>query len=122
MLGDEVMFTCTDCAGAAATALRLVDEVGGHDGVPELRAGVAAGPAILRHGDVFGSTANLAHRLVDVARPGSVLIDEEVQAAVEERGELETTRIHGIRRLRGFEKVRVWSVCHPEGTTEDAGS
>jgi adenylate cyclase len=119
MLGDEVMYTCVDLAGAAVTALRLVDEVGEHDGLPELRAGVAAGPAILRHGDVFGSTANLAHRLVDVARPGTVLVDEEVQAAVEARGELETARIHGIRRLRGFDKVRVWSVRRREEPAQD---
>ena len=110
MIGDEVMFTSADVAGAAATALRLVEEVGGQDGLPELRAGVAAGPVVLRHGDVFGPPANLAHRLVDVARPGSVLVDEAVSAAVEAVPDLETVRIAGIRRLRGFDKVRVFAL------------
>ena len=84
--------------------------MGGQDGLPELRAGVAAGPVVLRHGDVFGPPANLAHRLVDVARPGSVLVDEAVSAAVEAVPDLETVRIAGIRRLRGFDKVRVFAL------------
>jgi adenylate cyclase len=116
MLGDEIMFTATDPVAASLTALRLVDEVGDHNGLPPLRAGVAAGVVILRHGDVFGSTVNLAHRLVDVARPGTVLIDEAVHAAVEPLEEVEAQRVHAIRRLRGFDRVRVWSIRGREPT------
>lgn len=108
MLGDEVMFVSSDPTAAARTALALVHEVGDHDGIPPLRAGVAAGPVILRHGDVFGAPVNLAHRLVDVARPGTVVIDEGVAQACTDAVDLNTQRIPGVRRLRGFEKVRVW--------------
>ncbi len=109
MIGDEVMFTSPDPAAAVHTAVRLVHEVGGHDGLPDLRAGVAAGPVVLRHGDVFGRPANLAHRLVDTARRGGVLIDEAVHDAVEGAEDIELVRVHGIRRIRGFDKVRVWA-------------
>ena len=43
-------------------AVRLVEEVGEHDGLPALRAGVAAGPVVLRHGDVYGPPAKLRGR------------------------------------------------------------
>jgi adenylate cyclase len=108
MIGDEVMFTSTDPAAAATTALRLVAEVGEHGGLPPLRAGVAAGPVILRHGDVFGSPVNLAHRLVDVARSGNVLADETVATSLADGDVVEAQRVQSIRRLRGFDKVRVF--------------
>ena len=114
MIGDEVMFTVGDELTAAEIALRLVEEVGEHDGLPALRAGVAAGPVVLRHGDVYGAPANLAHRLVDVARPGTVVVDERVAASIEGREDLEAVRIHGIRRLRGFDRIRAFSLRHPQ--------
>ncbi|HEY8057954.1 MAG TPA: adenylate/guanylate cyclase domain-containing protein, partial [Acidimicrobiales bacterium] len=111
MIGDEVMFTSVEPGAATTTALRLVAEIGDHDGLPPLRAGVAAGPVILRHGDVFGNPVNLAHRLVDVARPGNVLVDETVAGALTPlHGEVQ--RVHSVRRLRGFDKVRAF-VVHP---------
>jgi adenylate cyclase len=112
MIGDEVMFTAADEVAAAEIALRLVEEVGEHDGLPALRAGVASGPVVLRHGDVYGAPANLAHRLVDVAKPGTVVVDERVAEAVEGRDDVEAVRIAGIRRLRGFDKVRAFSLRH----------
>ena len=120
MIGDEVMFTHLDPVAATDIALRLVEEVGGRAGLPALRAGVAAGPVMLRHGDVFGPTANLAHRLVDVARPASVLVDEDVADALAGRDDLATVRIAGIRRLRGFDKVRVSAVRRRSDEERDA--
>ena len=110
MIGDEVMYTVAEPAKAVEIALRLVEEVGDHDGLPPLRAGVACGPVVLRHGDVYGSPANLAHRLVDVARPGTVVVDEHVATAVEPRDDLEAVRITGIRRVRGFDKLHVFAL------------
>jgi len=112
MLGDEVMFSSPDPEAATRTALRLVAEVGDHEGIPPLRAGVACGPVVLRHGDVFGTPVNLAHRLVDVARPGTVVVDEGVREAVARSDDLEVVRLSSVGRLRGFERVRVWAVRH----------
>lgn len=119
MLGDEVMFTTTEPVAAARVALRLVAEVGDQGGLPPLRAGVAAGPVILRHGDVFGSPVNLAHRLVDVARSGNVLVDEVVHDAVAGLEGIDEQRVNSIRRLRGFDKVRVWAIRTREATGRD---
>jgi adenylate cyclase len=111
MLGDEVMFTASDPLAAATPALRLVAEVGEHEGRPALRAGVAWGSVILRHGDVFGAPVNLAHRLVDLARPGTVLVDEGIHDAIEGADGLDVQRVHSIRRVRGFDRAaRVWAL------------
>ena len=68
-----------------ATTLDLVERAEGHESLPQLRAGVAYGPAVNRWGDWFGSTVNLASRLTARARPGSVLTTEEVRDAAEGR-------------------------------------
>lgn len=119
MIGDEVMFTSADPVVAAETAWRLVQEVGDHHGLPPLRAGVAAGPVLFRHGDVFGRPVNLAHRLVDVVRPANVLVDETVAGALADGTTLHTQRVHSIRRLRGFDKVRVFAI---RGSDTDTGT
>jgi len=121
MIGDEVMFTSPDPGTATRTALRLVAEVGDHHGLPPLRAGVAAGPVVLRQGDVYGRPVNLAHRLVDVARPGNVLVDETVATDLAARTSLETQRIHSIRRLRGFDRLRVFVVRPPDDERAEPG-
>ncbi len=50
-------------------------------GLPSLRAGIALGPAVVRAGDYFGNSVNLASRVTGVARPGSVLCTQEVRDA-----------------------------------------
>jgi adenylate cyclase len=40
---------------------------------------VAHGPATTRGGDWFGATVNVASRVTEIARPGSILATEEVR-------------------------------------------
>ncbi|MGH2832937.1 MAG: adenylate cyclase regulatory domain-containing protein, partial [Solirubrobacteraceae bacterium] len=46
---------------------------------PQLRAGIALGPALSRAGDWFGRPVNLASRITQIARPGSVLTEREMR-------------------------------------------
>jgi len=48
-------------------------------GLPPARVGVDAGPVVLRDGDYFGRTVNLAARIADYARPGEVLVTDRVR-------------------------------------------
>jgi adenylate cyclase len=80
-LGDEVLFTAERAASAADIALRLEDTFAGAEG-PRVRIGLAFGPVLPLLGDYFGTTVNLASRLTSVARPGTVLVDEEVAVAL----------------------------------------
>jgi adenylate cyclase len=83
-IGDAVMLVSPNVDALLDTTLQLVDAADreGED-FPQLRAGVATGPALNRAGDWYGHTVNLASRLTGVARPGSVLVDESVRDSVD---------------------------------------
>ena len=66
-IGDALMLVCPEPEPLVVAALTLVDD---SPDLPEMRGGVAFGPALARDGDCYGSTVNLAARLCDRARPG----------------------------------------------------
>jgi len=78
MIGDEVMFTTETEAAAADISLRLLEACAADEIVPEVRIGLATGPTLLWEGDVYGPTVNLASRLVNIARPGTILVSEQL--------------------------------------------
>ena len=84
-LGDGVMFYFPDPAGAVLCGLELVDQVPRLE-LPPARMGVAAGPVVFRDGDYFGRTVNTAARITDYARPGEVLVSEDVATLVSPEG------------------------------------
>ena len=47
-------------------------------GLPPLHVGLHAGPVIFQEGDYYGQTVNVASRIADYARPGEVLVSQEV--------------------------------------------
>jgi adenylate cyclase len=48
------------------------------EGLPPTRVGIHAGPVLFQEGDYFGRTVNVASRMSDYARPGEVLVTQEV--------------------------------------------
>ena len=66
---------------------------------PQLRAGVAVGLALPRAGDWFGRPVNLASRITQIARPGSLLAEREVRESAPESYRWSYA---GERRLRGI--------------------
>jgi adenylate cyclase len=106
MLGDGVLLRFEDAASGIRATLGLVDDVV-TAGLPPVHAGIAAGTVIVRDGDVFGRTVNLASRIAGQAGPGEVMVEEGVVVALP-RG---TARFEAIgrRELRGFaEPVALW--------------
>ncbi|MCW2851257.1 MAG: hypothetical protein JWM84_921, partial [Nocardioides sp.] len=81
-LGDEVLYVTDDAASCVEVALETVEAHEDDDELPSVRAGVALGPVLVRLGDVFGQPVNLASRLTDEARPGSVLADSVAAEAL----------------------------------------
>jgi len=109
LIGDAAMLVSPDGAGLLESALSLVEmaEEEGED-FPQVRAGVAAGEAIGKGGDWYGRPVNLASRITDVARPGSVLASESVR---EMAGEEFAYSFAGERRLKGIEsRLRLYRV------------
>ena len=85
-LGDEVLFVTDDAASAPSRwRSTRVEAHEDDDELPSVRAGVAHGPVLVRLGDVFGTPVNLASRLTDEARPGTVLVDTVAAAALARR-------------------------------------
>lgn len=85
-LGDGVMVHFSEPAGGVLAALDMVDGV--RDvGLPPAHVGIHAGPVLFQEGDYFGRTVNLASRIADYARPGEVLVTQEV---VDEAGDQST--------------------------------
>ena len=77
-LGDGVMFHFEDPSAAVLTGLDLVEQTPAAVDV-RARVGINAGNVIFRDGDYFGRTVNVASRIADYARPGEVLVSDEVK-------------------------------------------
>jgi adenylate cyclase len=78
-LGDGVMFYFPEPEAAVLAGLDLVEQTPATVDV-RARVGVNAGGVIFRDGDYFGKTVNVASRIADYARPGEVLVSDEVRA------------------------------------------
>ncbi len=110
-IGDAAMLVSERPAALVDTALGLIEDAVAED-LPTLRAGIALGDAVLRGGDYFGHSVNLASRATGAARPGSVLCTQEARDAAAEdfdwsyagrfrlKGVSGAVPLHRARRLR----------------------
>ena len=109
-LGDGVMFFFPDPGQSVLAALDMVAGVAAH-ALPPARVGIQAGPVVFQEGDYFGRTVNAAARIAEYARPGEVLVTQDVVdaadgtsitfteiGAVELKGISGTLRLHTARR------------------------
>ena len=76
-LGDGVMFYFSDPTNSVLAAFDMVEGAIVQD-LPPARVGIHAGPVVFQEGDYFGRTVNVAARIADYARPGEVLVSQEV--------------------------------------------
>jgi adenylate cyclase len=84
IVGDGAMFVSQDAEQVVATVVDLRERVAACEpGLPEVRIGVAYGPATPQFGDWFGATVNLAARITHAAKPGQLLVDESVAERVD---------------------------------------
>jgi adenylate cyclase len=102
-IGDEVLFVTDTPAQGAAIALALQEKVAEVEELPELRIGLAYGSVLIRLGDIYGEVVNLASRLTSEAKPGRVLADRELAAALDG---------HPAYRLRKLRRVSVRGYSH----------
>ena len=72
VLGDGVLLWFGAIEAGVEGTLALLGALSGA-GLPPGHAGIDAGPMVMRDGDVFGRTVNLASRISDVAEPGALL-------------------------------------------------
>jgi adenylate cyclase len=116
VIGDSAMLVSHDPGDLVGAVLGMVERADQLEDFPELRAGIAFGPAVNRWGDWYGTTVNLASRLCGRARPQSVLADESTHLAVDGRFEWSFA---GEKKLKGLSvPVRAWRVRPPAATTQ----
>jgi adenylate cyclase len=109
-LGDGVMFLFPDPGPGVLAALDMVEGVATR-ALPPAHVGIHSGPVVFQEGDYFGRTVNIAARIAEYARPGEVLVSQEVVEAadgipvsfaeigpVELKGLSGTLRLHTARR------------------------
>ncbi len=109
MIGDAAMFCVDTVADAAEIALALVEGDAGDATLPDIRVGLAVGPTVSFGGDLFGPTVNLASRLVDTARPSTILVSDEVGEKLKDNPAFV---LRPTRRLslKGIGRVRTWAL------------
>jgi adenylate cyclase len=113
-IGDAVMFTALDPVTCCGAAVDLVNTAASDGRLPPVRAGVAHGPAIRAYADYFGRTVNIASRLCDAAKAGTVMLQipagdldaEPWAAAGLELVPLDETRLKGMREPVAVAEVR----------------
>ena len=87
LLGDGVMLRFSSIGDAIDSVRELMASIG-DAGLPAAHAGIAAGSMVVRDGDVYGHTVNLAARIASHAGAGELLVaadgvDEPTGASLE---------------------------------------
>jgi adenylate cyclase len=109
MIGDAAMLVSPRPEPLLEAALQLVESAEADPAVTPLRVGVASGEAIAHCGDWLGAPVNLASRVTDAARPGSVLATSTVRDAAAGAGF--GWSYAGRRRFKGVrDEVRLYRV------------
>jgi len=104
-MGDGAMIWVPDAARAVTLAARTVVEIGTRPDLLPVRVGAHTGPALMRDGDWYGSSVNLAARLARAAGPNEALISVTTQSAAHQLESAPNSRCELV--LRGVERPMV---------------
>ena len=118
-IGDELLFVADEPEAIARIGLELAEERAHNEKFPEIRVGLAWGPALARLGDVLGPVVNVASRLTSTARPGKVLVDRALAEELKEDPQLQVRRVRRTS-VRGYRKLEPWALRR-EGDPEENG-
>jgi adenylate cyclase len=116
-IGDAVLVTSPSADAGVALVERLLTDAAQEPGFPSLRAGLHHGRAVVREGDVFGASVNLAARVAAEANAGEVLGTEPIAIAARDRGiPVAEVGLVSLKNVRGA--VPLFSLALVVGATE----
>lgn len=105
-IGDAAMLVSPDPLPLARLLLELVGDRARLAEAPR-KAGLAAGPVLVREGDYYGPTTNLAARLTDHARPWSLLAANDLRDRLDGEFSLSSVPETQLRGVGAHRPVRV---------------
>lgn len=108
-LGDALLYVADEPAQGVTIALALQDRIAEAGDLPQLRIGLAYGEVLIRLGDVYGPVVNIAARLTAEARPGRVLADRELAAALDGHPDFRLRRLKRVS-VRGYDRLIPFAV------------
>ena len=111
-IGDEVMIVSPEPATLTEWAVGFLYFFQER---PQPRVGIHYGAAVFRDGDYFGGDVNLAHRIVNRALGGEVLVTEPVLEAITDSEHLRFDPI-GEVVLKGFPEPISLYIARPQTT------
>lgn len=106
-IGDEVMFSADDPVTGAEIALGLSEQFRAEEVVSDVRVGMAYGSVLQYEGDLYGPIVNMAHRIVGIAYPGSIVVPEGLHDALLDAGQYDLVSIRA-HTLRDIGRVPLW--------------
>jgi adenylate cyclase len=112
MIGDEVMFVVDGALSAARIGLSLAAAYAADELLSDVRVGLAVGSVVARDGDFFGPIVNTAHRIVNIANPGTVVVSDEFWATLcaQAPDEFEGVALRP-RVLKDLGHVQLWQIA-----------
>ena len=123
MIGDEAMFVTESAVAAARVAIGLAEAYADDELLSDVRVGLAEGPVLGQDGDYYGPVVNLAHAIVAIADPGSVVLSDDFHTAMlkelhpaggESDGDGEFSfRAVRPRQLKDLGRVQLWVLHRP---------
>jgi adenylate cyclase len=108
-LGDALLYVADEPAQGVTIALALQDRIAEAADLPQLRIGLAYGGVLIRLGDIYGPVVNIAARLTAEARPGRVLADRDLAAALDGNPDFRLRRLKRVS-VRGYDRLIPFAV------------
>jgi class 3 adenylate cyclase len=108
-IGDEVMFLTDDVRAAALIAMDLAERYRDDEQLSDVRVGLAVGRVLERDGDVYGPVVNMAHRIVTVAYPSSVVVSPDLYEALKDDPDFVFKSIRS-HYLKDIGRIPLWTL------------
>jgi adenylate cyclase len=116
-IGDAVMLVSWEVDPMLDTLQALVAATHAEgEEFPELRVGIAFGPATPRGGDWFGSTVNLASRVTGAGKPNRIYATDPVVERAAGRFAWKRSRRRNLKGIDG--RTRLYALLPPDATAD----
>jgi adenylate cyclase len=112
-IGDALLLRAERAAQAVLLGLSIVDDLGARHGFPSVRIGMHTGGAVVREGDWFGATVNVASRVSDRAGAGEVLVTRATRDAAGAAAGVEFRSLGHLRLKNVREALEIFAVARP---------